>query len=199
MKRTAIVTIATSAVLAAGAAAAVAPAEASGALSRSSAPKVEVPQAVALPAAAQAAPQLAAPKVAAPQVAAPKAAAPKAAAPKAAAPKVAAPTVAAPKVAAPKVAAPSTNQQITDAVRRSSLLGAVSADNVTVGGITFAASDPSWAAATVTPTNGQTDPAQVVLHKTGSTWQVRDLGTFGVGCGSAPAAVRTQLGLHGPC
>ncbi|WP_265444182.1 hypothetical protein [Flexivirga meconopsidis] len=141
MKRTAVVTIATSAVLAAGAAVAVSPAEASGTLGRSSAPKVVVP----------------------------------------------------------KAAAPSANQQITAAVRHSKLLGAVSADNITVSGIKFAASDKSWAAATVTPKNGQTDPAQVVLHKTGSTWQVRDLGTFGVGCGSAPAAVRASLGLHGPC
>lgn len=93
----------------------------------------------------------------------------------------------------------STNQQITAAVLRSPLLGDVKASNVGVSQIRFAASNKSWAAALVTPKNGQTDPAQVLLAKVSGSWKVRDLGTAGVGCGIAPATIRNQLGLHGPC
>ncbi|TWE13109.1 hypothetical protein [Rudaeicoccus suwonensis] len=93
----------------------------------------------------------------------------------------------------------STDAAITTAILHSPLLGVVQPADIAVSDIHFASSDTSWAAALATPRNGQTDPAQVVLHKVGATWQVRDLGTYAVGCGIAPATVRAQLGLHGAC
>ena len=113
------------------------------------------------------------------------------------APSVKVPVAAQVAAASHHPAATSDQQQITSAILHSPLLGAVSPDNVAVSQIRFAGE--GWAGAVATPKNGQTDPAQVLLHKTGSTWQVRDLGTASVGCGIAPAAVRAQLGLHGPC
>lgn len=107
------------------------------------------------------------------------------------------PAVAHHPAAAQQAAPSSTTQQITSAVLHSALLGAVAPDNVAVSQIRFAGDQ--WAGAVATPKNGQTDPAQVLLQKTGSTWQVRDLGTANVGCGIAPSAVRATLGLHGPC
>lgn len=95
--------------------------------------------------------------------------------------------------------AATTDQQITSAILHSKFLGAVKPSNVAVSNIRFAGAGHVWAAALATPKNGQTDPAQVLLAKTGKTWTVRDLGTAGVGCGIAPAAVRNTLGLHGPC
>ena len=94
--------------------------------------------------------------------------------------------------------APSDTQQITTAIRRSSLLGAVKPANITVSQVKFT-SNHAWASALATPKNGQTDPAQVLLQKSGSSWTVRDLGTAGIGCGIAPQTVRSTLGLHGPC
>lgn len=96
-------------------------------------------------------------------------------------------------------AAPTDKQRITTAILHSTLLGVVKPSNVAVGKIRFAGADHDWAGALATPKNGQTDPAQVLLQKTAGGWAVRDLGTFSVGCGIAPASVRTQLGLHGPC
>lgn len=90
-------------------------------------------------------------------------------------------------------------QQIADAIRSSNMLGDVKPTNVTISQVKFAGAGHAWAAALATPKNGQTDPAQVLLQKSGSTWKVRDLGTAFVGCGIAPRAVRTTLGLHGPC
>lgn len=90
-------------------------------------------------------------------------------------------------------------QQIATAIRHSKLLGLVKPSNVTISQIRFARSNHAWAAALVTPKNGQTDPAQVLLHKSAGRWTARDLGTAGVGCGIAPSAIRNQLGLHGPC
>jgi len=98
-----------------------------------------------------------------------------------------------------RAAARTDKQRITAAILHSKLLGAVKPSNVAVSQIRFAGADHTWAGALATPKNGQTDPAQVLLHKSGSTWTVRDLGTFSVGCGIAPTAVRSQLGLHGPC
>lgn len=93
----------------------------------------------------------------------------------------------------------SADQQITRAILASDYLGAVKPANVAVSQVQFAGADHSWAGALATPKNGQTDPAQVLLQKTGDTWTVRDLGTAGVGCGIAPQTVRDALGLHGPC
>ncbi len=114
----------------------------------------------------------------------------------------------APSVAVPAihhVAATSTHrttppdtQLVATAIRHSSLLGAVKPSNVAVSQVKFTG-DHTWASALATPKNGQTDPAQVLLKKSGSTWTVRDLGTAGIGCGIAPQTVRDTLGLHGPC
>lgn len=93
----------------------------------------------------------------------------------------------------------SADAAITTAILHSPLLGVVKPTDIAVSDIHFASSDSSWAAALATPRNGQTDPAQIVLHKVGATWQVRDLGTYAVGCGIAPANVRAQLGLNGAC
>ena len=89
-------------------------------------------------------------------------------------------------------------QQVVTAIRQSTLLGAVEPSNVAVSQVKFT-SDDAWASALATPKNGQTDPAQVLLKKSGSSWTVRDLGTAGIGCGIAPQTVRSTLGLHGPC
>lgn len=89
-------------------------------------------------------------------------------------------------------------QQVATAIRHSSLLGAVKPSNVSVSEVTFTG-DHAWASALATPKNGQTDPAQVLLQKSGDSWTVRDLGTAGIGCGIAPQTVRSTLGLHGPC
>lgn len=92
----------------------------------------------------------------------------------------------------------SNTQQVTTAILHSSLLGVVKPSNVAVGQVMYA-DNGGWAAALATPKNGQTDPAQVLLQKSGTGWTVRDLGTASVGCGIAPQSVRSALGLHGPC
>ncbi|MFC6706324.1 hypothetical protein [Flexivirga alba] len=93
---------------------------------------------------------------------------------------------------------PTDTQLVATAIRHSNLLGAVKPSNVTVSQVKFTG-DQAWASALATPKNGQTDPAQVLLQKSGSTWTVRDLGTASIGCGIAPQTVRDTLGLHGPC
>ncbi|WP_446664021.1 hypothetical protein [Flexivirga sp. B27] len=93
----------------------------------------------------------------------------------------------------------SDTQQVVAAIRASKMLGAVKPSNITVSQVKFAGADHTWAGALVTPKNAQTDPAQVLLKKSGSTWKVRDLGTAFVGCNIAPSGVRNTLGLHGPC
>ncbi|GGB20084.1 hypothetical protein GCM10011492_07450 [Flexivirga endophytica] len=90
-------------------------------------------------------------------------------------------------------------QQVTNAILHSKLLGAVKPANVSVSQVKFAGAGHTWASALATPKNGQTDPAQVLLKKSGTSWTVRDLGTASIGCGIAPQAVRNTLGLHGPC
>lgn len=90
-------------------------------------------------------------------------------------------------------------QQIARAIFASNMLGAVKPSNVSVSQVKFAGPHHEWADALATPKNGQTDPAQVLLQRSGAGWQVRDLGTAFVGCGIAPRAVRSTLGLHGPC
>lgn len=95
-------------------------------------------------------------------------------------------------------AAATDTQQVVTAIRKSTLLGAVKPSNVAVSQVKFTG-DHAWASALATPKNGQTDPAQVLLQKSGSTWTVRDLGTAGIGCGIAPQSVRSTLGLHAPC
>lgn len=92
----------------------------------------------------------------------------------------------------------SDTQRIATAIRHSKLLGVVKPSNVAVSRVKFTG-NRAWASALATPKNGQTDPAQVLLKKSGSTWTVRDLGTASVGCGIAPQSVRSTLGLNGPC
>lgn len=93
---------------------------------------------------------------------------------------------------------PTDTQLVATAIRHSSLLGAVKPSNLDISQVKFTA-DHAWASALATPKNGQTDPAQVLLKKSGATWTVRDLGTASIGCGIAPQSVRNTLGLHGPC
>ncbi|HWC21135.1 MAG TPA: hypothetical protein VG502_02435 [Flexivirga sp.] len=90
------------------------------------------------------------------------------------------------------------SQLVVTAIRHSNLLGAVTPSNLDISQVKFTA-DHAWASALATPKNGQTDPAQVLLKKSGATWTVRDLGTASIGCGIAPQSVRNTLGLHGPC
>lgn len=90
-------------------------------------------------------------------------------------------------------------QRIRTAILHSKMLGAVKPSNVVISQIRIAGPTGTWAGALVTPKDGQTDPAQVLLRKSGGTWQVRDLGTASVGCGMVPASVRGSLDLHGPC
>lgn len=91
---------------------------------------------------------------------------------------------------------PHTRQAIASAVRHSRLLGDVPASDVTVGAIRVAG---HWAGATATPKDGRTDPAQVLLHRAGSTWTVKSLGSYEVGCGIVSTSTRHRLGLHGAC
>ena len=63
----------------------------------------------------------------------------------------------------------------------------------------IAASSPIWAAADIVPNPGvQLDPATVVLQRIGALWNVEATGTSGAGCQTAPANVRTELGLICP-
>ena len=63
----------------------------------------------------------------------------------------------------------------------------------------IAASSPIWAAAEIVPNPGvQLDPATVVLQRIGALWNVEGTGTSGAGCTTAPASVRTELGLTCP-
>lgn len=89
--------------------------------------------------------------------------------------------------------------QITAAIKRSPLLGDVPASDITVSKIRYASSNSNWASALVTPKDGRTDPAQVLVHRAKGSWSAKDLGTFGVGCGIVSSSVRSQLGLHGNC
>lgn len=94
--------------------------------------------------------------------------------------------------------APTDTQQIATAILHSDLLGAVKPSNVAISQVELSG-DHAWASALATPKNGQTDPAQVLLQRSGNSWTVRDLGTANIGCGIAPQSVRDTLGLHGPC
>lgn len=94
------------------------------------------------------------------------------------------------------MADPSTT--IAAAVRRSPLLGAVRPADARVANVRVAA-DGRWASARVSSARGVTDPAQVLLARSGSQWRVMDLGTGGVGCGIVGQATRTRLGLTGSC
>ena len=91
-----------------------------------------------------------------------------------------------------------TTAQIVQAARHNRFTGAVPANQIAVSAIRIAPPG-RWASALASPRNGMTDPAQVLLHRTGGQWRAVDLGTDGVGCGIAPAAVRAQLHLHGHC
>ena len=91
-----------------------------------------------------------------------------------------------------------TTADIAHAVRHNRFTGDVPADQIAVSAIRIAPPG-RWASALASPRNGMTDPAQVLLHRTGGQWRAVDRGTDGVGCGIAPAAVRAQLHLHGHC
>lgn len=73
------------------------------------------------------------------------------------------------------------------------------AGQYTVQRCRLAPSSPIWAAAEIVPNPGvQLDPATVVLQRIGALWNVEGTGTSGAGCDTAPANVRTELGLTCP-
>lgn len=84
------------------------------------------------------------------------------------------------------------------AVRRSPLLGLIRPADARVSSVRLTA-DGRWASAQVSSARGLTDPAQVLLARSGSQWRVADLGTAGVGCGVVGQGTRSRLGLVGPC
>jgi hypothetical protein len=67
-----------------------------------------------------------------------------------------------------------------------------------VRGILISTAGP-WARANAVPCDKRRfDTALVVLQRRHGKWQVRDLGTAGVGCTVAPAPVRRDLALSCP-
>ncbi|WP_432487392.1 hypothetical protein [Kineococcus sp. SYSU DK018] len=100
---------------------------------------------------------------------------------------------------APAAAGPApagTAQEITRAVTGSPQTAGVPADGYAVTGVRTADSDPAWAAARLEPADpAALDPATVVLHHAAGEWRVVSLGTAGVGCEEAPAAVVADLAL----
>ncbi|WP_432505428.1 hypothetical protein [Kineococcus arenarius] len=102
----------------------------------------------------------------------------------------------APAAAGPAPAA--TAQEIALAVTTSPQAAGVPADAYAVTGVRTADSDPAWAAALLEPADpAALDPATAVLHHAAGAWRVVSLGTAGVGCEEAPAAVVADLAL--PC
>ena len=88
--------------------------------------------------------------------------------------------------------------EISTAVSSSPAVAGVPAADYTVTHVRVAPSDPTWAAADLTPTAAgadSLDPATVVLQQVGGTWQVVDLGTAQVGCGLVTPAVEGELAL----
>jgi len=72
--------------------------------------------------------------------------------------------------------------------------------HATVDRVTFARSDPRWAAVTiaVTDINGQPDGRDyLVVRKAGSTWQVVGFGKGSIGC-HVPIRIRSQLVIGMP-
>lgn len=87
---------------------------------------------------------------------------------------------------------------IPAAVTASPAVAGVPTADYTVDDVRVATSDPTWAAAELTPTASGADtldPATVVLQQVGGSWQVVDLGTAQVGCGLVTPAVQGELAL----
>lgn len=88
--------------------------------------------------------------------------------------------------------------EISTAVTTSPAVAGVPAADYSVTDVRLADSDPTWAAAQLTPTAAGADvldPATVVLQQVDGTWQVVDLGTAQVGCGLVTPAVEGELAL----
>jgi hypothetical protein len=88
--------------------------------------------------------------------------------------------------------------EIGTAVTTSPAVAGVPAADYSVTDVRLADSDPTWAAAQLTPTAAGADvldPATVVLRQVDGTWQVVDLGTAQVGCGLLTPAVAGELAL----
>lgn len=92
----------------------------------------------------------------------------------------------------------STRAAISHAAAHNPMTQGVGAKNLAVSGIRVT-KNGRFASAWVTPRNHMTDPAQVLLVKSGSRWVAKDLGTDGVGCGIVSSSTRTQLHLTGRC
>ena len=88
--------------------------------------------------------------------------------------------------------------EIGTAVTTSPAVAGVPASDYSVTDVRVAGSDPTWAAAQLTPTAAGADvldPATVVLQQVEGTWQVVDLGTAQVGCGLLTPALEGELAL----
>ncbi len=90
---------------------------------------------------------------------------------------------------------PSTDEQVTQAVRTSPLLGEVPPERIQVVDVHVSTIDPTVAVAHVVPTGGETDPATALLTHPNDRWSVVELGTAGVGCDRLSVAVQHELGL----
>ncbi|WP_369069823.1 hypothetical protein [Kineococcus terrestris] len=104
----------------------------------------------------------------------------------------AAPASASSPAAAP--AAPAVDPALVAAVAASPFTDGVPDGAWTVTDVRTA--DDVWAAAALEPVDPQAlDPATALLRATPDGWEVVDLGTAQVGCGTAPDAVLPALGL----
>ena len=84
---------------------------------------------------------------------------------------------------------------VEEAVRTSPLTAGVDPAAYVVADVRLAAADPAWAAARIAPVPGAAlDPADVVLRDVAGRWEVVELGTAEVGCGTAPAPVLADFG-----
>ncbi len=93
---------------------------------------------------------------------------------------------------------PAEAQAIDAAVHASSQTSAVPDKDFTAQRIRISTAG-SWAAARLVPRPGTLfTPAVVVLSGDASAWRVRQVGTIDVGCGLAPRAVASDLGLGCP-
>ncbi len=89
---------------------------------------------------------------------------------------------------------PATSAAIVAAIKKTPMLGAVPASDISVRDIRVSSANPSWASAIAHPRDQRTDDASVALQKVNGRWTVRMLGTEGVGC-AAPSKLRSSLRL----
>lgn len=93
---------------------------------------------------------------------------------------------------------PADARAISAAVRTSPLTAEVPAKDYTVTGAKLAAADPSWAWVELHPSVPDVDRVEAVLQRVHHRWQVKELGSFEVGCDLAPAHVLRDFGIACP-